>query len=293
MLLWGNTGKVSILNRLEELKSRSRAHEGRISALLAKPQPEGPNLSFPPAAKRTPLPSPKVPTPESDIPFVRLPDFPEPPASPDAGFVPDSPTRDESDEVSEEDKALSAGKDSDDIDEAYAELYSSDESLRREGYYFGPLIGFAFPDDGAIRSGGVIDSFTSDGGYLIGFQVGKDFGSVRAEGEYSYMGYDGSGSVSVGVNNLLARIILETEVGEALDFRAGMGMGFGFVGIDGGSSGEPSDVGFAYDFLLGFGYNFSDGWSLCADYRYYLSAANDAYDRIKSHALLFSANFDI
>ena len=83
------------------------------------------------------------------------------------------------------------------------------------------------------------------------------------------------------------------ELSDAIDIRAGMAMGVGFIGIDGSSSGEPSDVGFAYDFLLGAGYNFNENWSLCFDYKYYLSAANDNYERVKAHMLLLSANFQL
>ena len=118
-------------------------------------------------------------------------------------------------------------------------------------------------------------------------------GSEMCIRDSSYMAFDGSDNISVGVNNFLTRIVLETELNDAFELRAGMAMGVGFIGIDGGSSGEPSDVGFAYDFLLGGGYNFSENWSLCFDYKYYLSAANDNYDRIKAHILLLSANFQL
>jgi opacity protein-like surface antigen len=56
---------------------------------------------------------------------------------------------------------------------------------------------------------------------------------------------------------------------------------------------EFSGVGFAYDFLLGVAYRVADNWSLQVDYRYFLTAANDEYDRIQSHVWLFSASVDL
>ena len=92
------------------------------------------------------------------------------------------------------------------------------------------------------------------------------------------------------MNSLFSRIIFEKEIGDRIDLRAGLGMGLGFVSIDSDVI-EAKDVGFAYDFLLGFGYNVSEnlGWNF--DYKYYLSAANDEYDRIAAHCLMLSAKF--
>ena len=51
-------------------------------------------------------------------------------------------------------------------------------------------------------------------------------------------------------------------------------------------------VGFVYDFFR-TSYRLSDNWSLQADYRYYLTAAHDNYDHVKSHLWLLSASLDL
>jgi hypothetical protein len=68
-------------------------------------------------------------------------------------------------------------------------------------------------------------------------------------------------------------------------------MGVGLVSLEKGV--EFSGVGFAYDFLLGVAYRVGENWGLQCDYRYFLTAANDEYDRMNSHVWLFSASVDL
>lgn len=284
--------------RIAEIKSRSRAHEYRIAALLSKPAIPPQNYEILENKRTIPLEgSIPVPPTNSEIPYIPLPEFYDSKENLSFDNEQESSTKAGSPKEALVPTSTSSSDSSimdDNIDDAYADLYQSETSLRSTGYYFGPLVGVIIPDDGALRdSGSSIQPYTAENGYVIGFQLGKDFGTVRVEGEYSYMAFDGSDNISVGANNFLARIVLETELNDEFELRAGMAMGVGFIGIDGGSSGEPSDVGFAYDFLLGGGYNFNENWSLCFDYKYYLSAANDNYDRVKAHMLLLSANFQL
>ena len=89
---------------------------------------------------------------------------------------------------------------------------------------------------------------------------------------------------------------MEKEIGDRFDLRFGLGMGMGIVGMEGSSvtsTDDYSGTGFAYDFLLGTSYRLSDNWSLQADYRYYLTAAHDNYDHVKSHLWLLSASLDL
>ncbi len=284
--------------RIAEIKSRSIAHENRIAALLSKPAIPSQNYEILENNRTVPLVS-SIPLPPAnpEIPYIPVPEYYDSKDSLSFDNGPDFPNKNENSQESAVATSSSSNESStvdENLDDAYAELYQSETSIRSTGYYFGPLVGIIIPDDGALRdSGSSIQPYTADNGYMIGFQLGKDFGTVRVESEYSYMAFDASDNISVGVNNFLTRIVLETELNDVFEFRAGMAMGIGFIGIDGGSSGEPSDVGFAYDFLLGGGYNFSENWSLCFDYKYYLSAANDDYDRVKAHMLLLSANFQL
>ena len=52
-------------------------------------------------------------------------------------------------------------------------------------------------------------------------------------------------------------------------------------------------IAMPHSFNLGAGYRLSEDWSLCLDYRYFLTAAGDEYDRIKSHILALSATYDL
>jgi opacity protein-like surface antigen len=276
-------------SRFQEVMARSASHNSLVASLLSKAPVKKGNLTLSPKVQ----PSPPLLTADPsqvDVPYISVPEYNdeievyEPEYA--AEDFDDFPTP----SVSEESQSFQSEINETIIEDSYDELYPEDLSQRGTGYYFGPLIGIVLPDDGAVRIGG-ITPYEAENGYLLGFNLGKDFGSISVEGEYSYFGADGSGGISIGVNNLLARVILEKEVGDAIDLRAGLGMGLGFISIEGGGLGEPSDVGFAYDFLLGIGYNFSDSLAVNFDYKYYLSAANDEYDRISAHCLLLSANF--
>ena len=85
--------------------------------------------------------------------------------------------------------------------------------------------------------------------------------------------------------------MLEHEVGDRFDLRTGLGMGIGFLNFEHGQ--DYGGTSFAYDFMVGMGYRVAENWSLQVDYRYFLTAANDEYDRLKSHMILLSADFDL
>ena len=124
--------------------------------------------------------------------------------------------------------------------------------------------------------------------------MGKDFGKVRVEAEYSYHSFEASTastSLSASIHNFFSRLILEKELGDRFDLRAGLGMGIGIVGLE--DSLEYSGTGFAYDFLFGAAYRLAENWSIQVDYHYYLTAAHDQYDHIKSHLWTVSASLDI
>ena len=160
-----------------------------------------------------------------------------------------------------------------------AKLYDSDIPSRHTGYYFGPLIGFIFPSDVATREPNLVGggytktNHESDSGFLIGLQAGKDFGTIRVEGEYTYNGFDASGGLKASVHNFFSRLILEKELGDRIDLRTGLGMGFGFVNLQ--KVKEYTGMGFAYDFLLGCAYRIGENWGLQIDYRYSLTSANE------------------
>ena len=289
--LSGQNQGQSIAERLAELKARSNVHENQVSQLLAE-RPLG----------RTDF---TIPNNEA------VPVLPPPPPPSIVPAVPEARRVEQQDEVipvpiepatlAEANDQNNSTESKEDLDEAYAKLYEPDIPSRLEGYYFGPILGLVFPQDGAIRTltstspaTYAKEMYDSDSGYFIGLQAGKDFGRVRVEAEYSYHSFDAataSSSLSASIHNFFSRLILEKEIGDRFDIRVGLGMGIGIVTLE--DSADYSGTGFAYDFLLGGAYRLAENWSLQVDYHYYLTAAHDHYDHIKSHLWTISASLDI
>ena len=164
---------------------------------------------------------------------------------------------------------------------------------RSVGYYFGPLFGFIFPQNGAVfNSSSPKTEYKAETGTILGLQFGRDFGKVRWDAEYNYMGFDGETDFEVSANNFISHLNFDFEIGDRADLRTGLGLGVGFMNFDGNSD-NYDGVGFIYDFVLGAGYRITPLWTLNLDYRYYSSAANDSYDQLKSHMLILNANFDL
>ena len=294
VLLGQNTG-LSISERLAELKARSNAHENQVAQLLAQAPLERTSFTLPTPEPSEPRSAPLEPTSPSP-PFIPSPQYSEPEPEPEPEYYNSEEQLNPSQEYnSEQNQSIDKNKD---LDEAYAKLYEPDIPSRLEGYYFGPILGLVFPQDGAVRtpSGGSYtrETYEADSGYLLGVQVGKDFGKVRVEAEYSYHSFEASTastSLSASIHNFFSRLILEKELGDRFDLRAGLGMGIGIVGLE--DSLEYSGTGFAYDFLFGAAYRLAENWSIQVDYHYYLTAAHDQYDHIKSHLWTVSASLDI
>ena len=273
--------------RLANLMARVSAHEAQVTHLLSKEPVPRTNFDLPPPVQRT---VPATPPPK-EKPFIPVPLFPE---NVDGDNVREVTAPPSVDDLVSDPNAIQNGKKGDDanssldansseggedLDEAFAKLYDSDAPSRHRGYYFGPLIGLIFPSDVSTRTS--VPSFSkttyeSESGYLIGLQGGKDLGKVRLEAEYSYNSFDASSGLKASIHNF---------------FRTGLGMGVGFVNLELGQ--EFSGVGFAYDFLLGVAYRIDENWGVQVDYRYFLNAANDEYDRVKSHVWLVSASLDL
>jgi len=293
-------------DRLADLLARVSIHEAQVTRLLSKKPVPRTNFDLPPPVPKVSVPSMPVPVPAPvpEAPYVPVPEFNNDPVVGEAvSEVPAPPSLD--DLVADPNQVDASGSDGnssagggEDLDDAYAKLYDSEVPSRHKGYYFGPLLGFIFPDDIATRtpnasnpSGFDRTSYESGSGVLIGLQGGRDFGSIRLEGEYAYNSFDASDGMQASIHNFFSRIILEKELGDRFDLRAGLGMGLGFVNLERGE--EFSGLGFAYDFLLGVAYRVGENWGLQFDYRYFLTAANDEYDRINSHVWLFSASIDL
>ena len=290
--LSGQNQGQSIAERLAELKARSNVHENQVSQLLAERPLGRTDFTIPNNEAVQVLPPPPPPSIVPVVPEARRVEQQD-------EIIPDPL---ESATPTEANDQNNSTESKEDLDEAYAKLYEPEIPSRLEGYYFGPILGLVFPQDGAIRTLNTLttpatytkEMYDSDSGYFIGLQAGKDFGRVRVEAEYSYHSFDAataSSSLSASIHNFFSRLILEKEIGDRFDIRAGLGMGIGIVTLE--DTADYSGTGFAYDFLLGGAYRLAENWSLQVDYHYYLTAAHDHYDHIKSHLWTISASLDI
>jgi len=294
IILLGQNAGLSISERLAELKARSNTHENQVAQLLAESPLGRTSFTLPPSSPLGPRSAPLEPTAPSPS-FIPPPQYAEPEYHNSEEELNPSPEYN-----SEQNQSIDKNKE---LDEAYAKLYEPEIPSRLEGYYFGPILGLVFPQNGAVRNpinttppSYTRETYEADSGYLLGVQVGKDFGSVRVEAEYSYHNFEAStasSSLSASIHNFFSRLILEKELGDRFDLRAGLGMGIGIVGLEDSLSSEYSGTGFAYDFLFGAAYRLAENWSIQIDYHYYLTAANDQYDHIKSHLWAISASLDI
>jgi len=293
------TAQVSLQDKLSALRQTAKAHQRYIGELLdqSSPPPSSPYPPFPEndlieepdfqSLPLTPIESVEKTFPEPGIglPTVPLPELDYENSSPapvnessarstPPHFrptpIPQSPYVDQSNRA--------------EVSKAYENLYNSGPPERRIGYYFGPFFGFVFPDDSS--SGGA--SYQANNGMLLGVRMGRDFGAIRVEGEYSYLSHDLEPSGDSKLHNFMSRFILENTIGEQADLRTGLGLGLTSV-----KTLADSNFGFSYDFLLGWSYRFTESWSLAFDYRYYLTAAGENLGRSQGHILECSANFDI
>ena len=132
-----------------------------------------------------------------------------------------------------------------------------------------------------------------DNGYMVGLLLGKDFGFVRMEAEHSILHYEKArGNGLAEIHPTTVRVILDKELTERLDFRFGIGAGIDLAKITDGAK-NYRDVSFCYEFLTGLGVRLNEGLALNLDYRYFLTAASDDYERLQSHLLAAQLQFDL
>ena len=289
-LCLGLDGARSFKERFADFKARAVSHENDVAYLLSQPPPPRSNFDLPPPPKND---ESFPPEPQVDIPYLPVPDY--------NALVEDIDNNESV--VVVEDFINEEGNQSVDnelgVEEAYAELYDTDAITKHEGFYLGAISGLIVSENVKVRkpsgtSASRNVSYDGESGYMLGFQVGHDFGFVKVEGEYSYYNFDahsGADHLEARIHNIFSRFILEKDLSERVDLRLGLGMGMGIVDFEGVT--DFMGTGFAYDFLLGTGYRLSRNWSLQMDYRYYLTAASEDYDHVKNHLILLSAGMDI
>jgi len=293
---------VDLAQKIAELRLKSKAHGKFVSELLVNEPKFLPiDAPSPVSADFVPIEPDNTPSlPKVKLPAVVEPQAPSPQPEvtslPSEGFTENQPEEDPlPSPVEPLVKNRSNQSSTENETTTYEELYAPKVPQRRLGYFFGPFIGPVFPDDSAVRPGSEKKGYQSDSGWTAGLRIGNDFGFTRIEGEYGFLTHnihssDKSGKVQL--HNLQSRLILEKSLGSRADIRGGIGLGLSF--IDKTLGGQNFDgVGFSYDFLLGWSFRIMDNWSINMDYRHYLTAAHENYDRLQGHVVELSASFDL
>ncbi|MBI2236238.1 MAG: outer membrane beta-barrel protein [Magnetospirillum sp.] len=147
-------------------------------------------------------------------------------------------------------------------------------------WYMGADAGVNFMQDPGVRG------TDSDWGWVGLGQVGYSFGAPKVEFEYGYRGND-----SISAHGPMANVLYDfMPNGQWHPF---VGAGIGWAWLDGdfsGSTSKGSDNSFAYQGILGLGYDIDKSWALKGQYRYFATAdadvgyTNDTAD-YRNHAL--------
>jgi len=293
---------VDLAQKIDDLRLKSKAHSRFVNELLVN------EPTFLPIV--APIQSSVDPTTDGvegipSLPKVELPAEVQPKAAPPPPEVTSLPTEGFTENEPKEDpvpspveppaKKRSNQSSTENETTTYEELYAPKVPQRRLGYFFGPFIGPVFPDDSAVRPRSGKEGYQSDSGWTAGLRIGNDFGFTRVEGEYGFLAHNihsPGKSGKVQLHNLQSRLILEKSLGSRADIRGGIGLGLSF--IDKTLGGQNFDgVGFSYDFLLGWSFRIMDNWSINMDYRHYLTAAHENYDRLQGHVVELSTSFDL
>ena len=264
----------SLENRTQSLSERLNAHEALLAEILSRPDP---------IFSRPRLPQPKPPQPVPPSPRSIEP-APKPGTIP-GGRLP-APRYDRTQLKPDSDRSTPTPA---------SQWEEPDMPLRNDGYYLGLLGGNVLPLDSGVRWGHGLGgaSMQFENGYLAGVLLGRDFGFIRVEAEHDAIYYDQkNGTGSAEVHPVLFRTIFEKELGTRIDLRAGIGAGITLAQLKYGGK-TFGGVSFCYDFLLGTGIRFNESLALNLDYRYFLTAASDDYQRLQSNLLIASLQFDL
>ena len=154
------------------------------------------------------------------------------------------------------------------------------------GPYLGGYIGYSIPSSvdaaGNIGGSATVDDSADlelDNGLGLGALFGYDYGALRAEAEVAYRQYDNdkykslvldgttaadmSADGETGLLSVMGNVIYDYENGSVLTPYVGVGLGAGWVFVDGGN-----DAGFAYQGILGAKLAIDENLAAFVDYRY-------------------------
>lgn len=159
--------------------------------------------------------------------------------------------------------------------------------------YFSASGGLSLTDD--LDFPGINFSFSP--GFNVGGALGYDYGQFRAEGEirYSTVDLDEVNGISTPISTDLSALTFmvngyyDHEMGNSpVTPYIGAGLGIADSELDATGIGSSSETDFAYQFMVGLGFDVGSSTALTAEYRYVGIADSDAPD---THAFIFGARF--
>ena len=159
--------------------------------------------------------------------------------------------------------------------------------------YFSASGGLSITDD--LDFPGINFSFSP--GFNVGGAVGYDFGQFRAEGEIRYSTVDldevngiaSPISADLSALTFMANGYYDHEMGNSpVTPYIGAGLGIADSELDATGLGSTSETDFAYQFMLGLGFDINSSTALTAEYRFLGIADSDAPN---THAFIFGARF--
>jgi len=179
-----------------------------------------------------------------------------------------------------------------------------------EGVYFGAAGGANFNDSGEVEINGANRDLDTDLGFVGLANFGYAFGNgvrTEAEGSYRRNSVDSWGSTDLDGNvdawSAMFNALYDFDTGTGFTPYVGAGVGMAYIGIDAenktaGVSVNDRDVAFAYQAIVGVGYDVAENLAITADYRFFHApdldndkSGSNIADGYANHALMLGVRY--
>jgi len=179
-----------------------------------------------------------------------------------------------------------------------------------EGVYVGAAGGANFNDSGDVKINGADRDIDTDLGFVGLANFGYAFGNglrTEAEGSYRNNSVDSWGSTNldgdVDAWSAMFNALYDFDTGTGFTPYVGAGIGIAYIGIDAenktaGVSVNDADVAFAYQAILGVGYDVAENLAVTADYRFFHApnldndkSGSNIADGYANHALMLGVRY--
>jgi outer membrane protein OmpA-like peptidoglycan-associated protein len=159
-----------------------------------------------------------------------------------------------------------------------------------QGVYFGAGGGLNLNDSGDLRDGGTTRDLDTDLGFVGLGSAGYAFGNgfrAEVEGGYRRNAVDNWGGAGLDGHldawHAMVNALYDFQTGSAFTPYMGAGVGAAFVTVDAenrraGVRLDDSDVGLAYQAIVGMSYDMVDNLAVTADYRFFHALDIDGGD---------------